>query len=150
MKDARCLRVFPTTLILSASLFLIPSVASGQTAGADSWIEVDASFYEVPAKALRGIANLEEAELDKLKKAKLIAQPRIAILDGQEAEVAIVTEIPVRSTTVTEQAAIGTTEFREVGLIFHIAPRAIDAGGNSGRESPAAQNRSDRSSPLIT
>lgn len=55
--------------------------------------------------------------------AKLLANPRILVLDNETAEMKIVSEIPYQE--LQESAlggAIGTTAFREVGVELHVTP----------------------------
>jgi type IV pilus assembly protein PilQ len=62
------------------------------------------------------------AEEDKIN-AKLLANPRILVLDNETAMIKIVSEIPYQELTETaEGGAIGTTSFREVGVELEVIP----------------------------
>jgi type IV pilus assembly protein PilQ len=62
--------------------------------------------------------------------AKLLANPRVLVLDNEEAQIKIITEIPYQKlnqgggTTV----AFGTTEFREVGVTLSVIPHLTRDG----------------------
>ena len=133
MIDARSRISLATCLILPAVMLLAPAEAAGQTDSSDVGLDqlrlfrIQAVFYEVRSKTLRQIAELDEADLDNLKGVKVIARPQIHVLDGCYAEFSSVGEIPVASSVITEQVAIGTTEFREFGLTFQVEPRAVAA-----------------------
>ena len=61
--------------------------------------------------------------------AKLLANPRIMVLDNEEAMIKIVEEIPFQELTETAQAGqIGTTEFREVGVELRVIPHVTRDG----------------------
>jgi len=61
--------------------------------------------------------------------AKLLANPRIMVLDNKEAMIKIVEEIPFQELTETAQAGqIGTTEFREVGVELRVIPHVTRDG----------------------
>ena len=55
--------------------------------------------------------------------AKLLANPRILVLDNEKASIKIITEIPYQELTQTsEGGSIGTTSFREVGVELVVTP----------------------------
>jgi len=55
--------------------------------------------------------------------AKLLANPRILVLDNEEALIKIISEIPYQELTETSGGgSIGTTEFREVGVELVVIP----------------------------
>lgn len=71
---------------------------------------------------------LLRAERDDIK-AKLLANPRILVLDNQQAEIKIVEEIPYQELTETSGGgSIGTTEFREVGVELRVTPHLTRDG----------------------
>ena len=55
--------------------------------------------------------------------AKLLANPRVLVLDNQKAQFKIVSEIPyIQLTETSGGGAMGTTEFREVGVELEVTP----------------------------
>ncbi len=71
---------------------------------------------------------LLRAEQDDIK-AKLLANPRILVLDNQQAEIKIVEEIPYQELTETSAGgSIGTTQFREVGVELRVTPHLTRDG----------------------
>lgn len=62
-------------------------------------------------------------------RAKLLASPRIMVLDNEEANIKIVEEIPFQELTETSQGgSIGTTKFREVGVELMVTPHLTRDG----------------------
>jgi len=62
-------------------------------------------------------------------RAKLLANPRIMVLDNQEAQIKIVEEIPYQELTETSGGgAIGTTQFRDVGVELLVTPHLTREG----------------------
>jgi type IV pilus assembly protein PilQ len=62
-------------------------------------------------------------------RAKLLASPRIMVLDNEEANIKIVEEIPYQELTETSGGgAIGTTKFREVGVELKVTPHMTRDG----------------------
>ena len=62
-------------------------------------------------------------------RAKLLANPRIMVLDNQEAEIKIVEEIPYQELTETSAGgSIGTTQFRDVGVELRVTPHLTRDG----------------------
>jgi type IV pilus assembly protein PilQ len=62
-------------------------------------------------------------------RAKLLASPRIMVLDNEEANIKIVEEIPYQELTETSGGgAIGTTKFREVGVELRVTPHLTRDG----------------------
>jgi type IV pilus assembly protein PilQ len=62
-------------------------------------------------------------------RAKLLANPRIMVLDNQQAEIKIVEEIPFQQLTDTSGGGnIGTTEFRDVGVELRVTPHLTREG----------------------
>lgn len=62
-------------------------------------------------------------------RAKLLANPRVLVLDNEQAEIKIVEEIPFQE--LTESAgggSIGTTEFRDVGVELRVTPHLTRDG----------------------
>ena len=88
------------------------------------------SFTETADAALRfGILNssvdintiirLEEEDVG----AKLLANPRIMVLDNETANIKIISEVPYQELTETAAGgSIGTTEFKEVGVELNVTP----------------------------
>ena len=67
--------------------------------------------------------------LDQTDGARLLARPTIMAYNRKEAEIKIVSEIPVQQLTQTQQGGdIGTTEFREAGIILKVTPEILDDG----------------------
>jgi type IV pilus assembly protein PilQ len=61
--------------------------------------------------------------------AKLLANPRILVLDNQKADIKIITEIPYQQITDTSGGgSIGTTAFREVGVELEVIPHITREG----------------------
>ena len=55
--------------------------------------------------------------------AKLLANPRILVLDNEKADIKIISEIPYQELTETSAGgSIGTTSFREVGVELEVTP----------------------------
>ena len=75
---------------------------------------------------LNGDTNLEarlKAARDDVK-ARLLANPKILVLNGQQADIKIVTEIPYQELTQTSGGGnIGTTKFKEVGVELMVTPQ---------------------------
>ena len=68
------------------------------------------------------------AEQDDVR-AKLLANPRILVLDNQTAEIKIVEEIPYQELTETSAGgSIGTTQFRDVGVELRVTPHLTREG----------------------
>jgi type IV pilus assembly protein PilQ len=62
-------------------------------------------------------------------RAKLLANPRILVLDNQKAEIKIVEEIPYQELTETSAGgSIGTTQFRDVGVELRVVPHLTRDG----------------------
>ncbi|MBL7214926.1 MAG: hypothetical protein ISS71_04535 [Phycisphaerae bacterium] len=62
-------------------------------------------------------------------RAKLLANPRIMVLDNQQAEIKIVDEIPYQELTETSGGgSIGTTQFRDVGVQLRVTPHLTRDG----------------------
>jgi type IV pilus assembly protein PilQ len=62
-------------------------------------------------------------------RAKLLANPRVMVLDNEEANIKIVEEIPFQELTQTSGGgSIGTTEFREVGVELRVVPHLTREG----------------------
>lgn len=62
-------------------------------------------------------------------RAKLLANPRIMVLDNQQAEIKIIEEIPYQELTQTSAGgSIGTTAFREVGVELRVTPHLTRDG----------------------
>jgi type IV pilus assembly protein PilQ len=62
-------------------------------------------------------------------RAKLLASPRIMVLDNQQAEIKIVEEIPYQELTETSAGGnIGTTQFRQVGVELRVTPHLTREG----------------------
>lgn len=62
-------------------------------------------------------------------RAKLLANPRIMVLDNQLAEIKIVEEIPYQELTETSAGgSIGTTAFRDVGVELRVTPHLTREG----------------------
>lgn len=62
-------------------------------------------------------------------RAKLLASPRIMVLDNEEANIKIVEEIPFQELTETSGGgSIGTTKFREVGVELTVTPHLTRDG----------------------
>ncbi len=62
--------------------------------------------------------------------AKLLANPRVLVLDNEEANIKIITEIPYQQLNQGggTTAAFGTTEFREVGVTLSVIPHLTRDG----------------------
>ena len=65
---------------------------------------------------------LLKAQENKIN-AKLLANPRILVLDNETAKIKIITEIPYQELTETSAGgSMGTTSFREVGVELEVVP----------------------------
>jgi len=62
-------------------------------------------------------------------RAKLLANPRVLVLDNEQAEIKIVEEIPYQELTESSDGgSIGTTEFRDVGVELRVTPHLTRDG----------------------
>ncbi|MHC5214724.1 MAG: secretin N-terminal domain-containing protein [Planctomycetota bacterium] len=63
-------------------------------------------------------------------RAKLLANPRVLVLDNEEAEIKIVEEIPYQQLTHSTEGGqgVGTTEFRDVGVELRVIPHLTRDG----------------------
>lgn len=62
-------------------------------------------------------------------RAKLLANPRVLVLDNEQAEIKIVEEIPYQELTETSAGgSIGTTQFRDVGIELRVIPHLTRDG----------------------
>ncbi len=63
-------------------------------------------------------------------RAKLLANPRVLVLDNEQAEIKIVEEIPYQQLTQSTEggSAVGTTEFRDVGVELRVTPHLTREG----------------------
>ncbi len=62
-------------------------------------------------------------------RAKLLANPRVLVLDNEQAEIKIVEEIPYQELTESSDGgSIGTTEFRDVGVELRVTPHLTREG----------------------
>lgn len=68
------------------------------------------------------------AEQDDVR-ARLLANPRVLVLDNEQAEIKIVEEIPYQELTQsTDGGSVGTTEFRDVGVELRVIPHLTRDG----------------------
>ena len=71
------------------------------------------------------IIRLEEEDVD----AKLLANPRVMVLDNEIANIKIISEIPYQELTQTAGGgSIGTTEFKDVGVELTVRPHLTRDG----------------------
>ncbi|MHC5158379.1 MAG: secretin N-terminal domain-containing protein [Planctomycetota bacterium] len=63
-------------------------------------------------------------------RAKLLANPRVLVLDNEQAEIKIVEEVPYQQLTQSTEggSAVGTTEFRDVGVELRVTPHLTREG----------------------
>ena len=63
-------------------------------------------------------------------RAKLLANPRVLVLDNEQAEIKIVEEIPYQQLTQSTEGGqgVGTTEFRDVGVELRVTPHLTREG----------------------
>lgn len=62
-------------------------------------------------------------------RAKLLANPRVLVLDNEQAEIKIVEEVPYQELTETSAGgSIGTTQFRDVGIELRVTPHLTRDG----------------------
>jgi general secretion pathway protein D len=67
--------------------------------------------------------------LHEANDARLLADPNVVVVDHEKAKIQIVTEIPYQERTQTSQGGdIGTTAFREVGVMLEVTPHMSDDG----------------------
>jgi general secretion pathway protein D len=65
--------------------------------------------------------------LDQTDGARLLADPTVIVLNLEEAQIRIVSEIPVQQLTQTDGGgSIGTTTFREAGITMSVIPEIAD------------------------
>jgi type IV pilus assembly protein PilQ len=61
--------------------------------------------------------------------AKLLANPRVMVIDNKEATIKIISEIPYQELSQTSGGGnIGTTQFKEVGVELKVTPHVTDHG----------------------
>jgi type II secretory pathway component GspD/PulD (secretin) len=83
-----------------------------------------------------GVINNNHFQFDALVhagqddvRAKLLANPRVLVLDNEEAQIKIVDEIPYQELTEsTEGGGVGTTAFRDVGVELRVTPHLTRDG----------------------
>jgi len=98
------------------------SGATDQASGIDALIRFGILNNSLNIDA---IIRAEQEEIS----AKLLANPRIMVLDNEEALIKIVEEIPFQELLETaEGGQIGTTEFREVGVELRVIPHVTREG----------------------
>jgi type IV pilus assembly protein PilQ len=75
------------------------------------------------------IDTLLRAQSESIK-AKLLANPRILVLDNQTAEIKIISQIPYQQLNQGggSSVAFGTTEFKEVGVTLNVLPHVTRDG----------------------
>ena len=63
-------------------------------------------------------------------RAKLLANPRVLVLDNEQAQIKIVEEIPYQQLTQSTEGsgAVGTTEFRDIGVELRVTPHLTRDG----------------------
>jgi type IV pilus assembly protein PilQ len=115
----------------------VDGVATGETTGFETGGFTPSSLSKSTADgAIRfGYLNNQididaiiHAGQEKIR-AKLLASPRIMVLDNEEANIKIVEEIPFQELTETSGGgAIGTTKFREVGVELKVTPHLTRDG----------------------
>jgi type II secretory pathway component GspD/PulD (secretin) len=54
---------------------------------------------------------------------RLLADPSVVVVDRKTAQFKIVTEVPLQQLTQTGQTNIGTTQFKEAGVVLKVTPR---------------------------
>jgi len=60
---------------------------------------------------------------------KILARPRLLVLDNQEAKIKIIEHVPYTKTTLTDQGnPMSTTEFKEVGTYLTVKPHITNDG----------------------
>lgn len=100
------------------SLFDLNSVISVPTAAGDpttafTFMNLSRSFD------LTAVLEL----LCQCKDSRLLADPRVTVVDRETAKMGVVTEIPIQQLTQTAQGGnIGTTTFREAGVTLEVTP----------------------------
>ncbi len=121
---------------------LITGVGTNPTAGKTSpFITGMFSGTAAKSKDTTGVLRLgflnANADVDALIKAqgetikaKLLANPRILVLDNQQAEIKIVSQIPYQQLNQGGGSSVsfGTTEFREVGVTLNVIPHLTRDG----------------------
>ncbi len=90
--------------------------------------DTDALFrFGILNKHINIDAALRAAQEDI--RAKLLANPRIMVLDNQQAEIKIIEQIPYQELTETSGGgSIGTTQFRDVGVELRVIPHLTRDG----------------------
>jgi general secretion pathway protein D len=67
--------------------------------------------------------------LQKAKDARLLADPNVAVLENEEALFKKVSQIPYQQLTQTQQGGqIGTTSFKEAGIVLRVTPKIASDG----------------------
>ncbi len=94
----------------------------GKTSGTDGLFR-----FGIVNDAVRLEAAIRAQQEDV--RAKLLANPRIMVLDNMQAEIKIVEEIPYQELTESSAGgSIGTTEFRDVGVELRVTPHLTRDG----------------------
>ncbi len=67
--------------------------------------------------------------LDQTKGSRLLADPHVTVVDRHMASLKVVTEVPVQQLTQTQQGgSIGSTAFKEAGIMLDVTPRIANDG----------------------
>jgi general secretion pathway protein D len=126
------------------TLLAAPAAATG-TSGVMTFMSLSRHFdFTSVVEALRTADD-----------AKLLADPSVMVLDGEEASIKIVTEIPYQQLTETSQGgAIGTVAFREAGVTLKVAPHIAADGTMQMQVTPsfsrlAGFTTGDNAQPII-
>jgi general secretion pathway protein D len=129
-----------STIDMNSSLFADPTAvatSSGGDAAAGAAGEATGAAdtaVATAASAFGGLTSLAHSTrhfnlnamilaLDQTDGARLLARPTIMAYDRIQAEIKIISEIPVQQLTQTDAGgSIGTTEFREAGITLTVTP----------------------------
>ena len=97
----------------------ISGAFSGATANAEDTIGALRLGWLNPAIDIDAVLRAQQENVS----AKLLANPRVLVLDNQKAQFKIISEIPyIQLTETSGGGAMGTTEFREVGVELEVTP----------------------------
>ncbi|WP_161625525.1 secretin N-terminal domain-containing protein [Sporomusa ovata] len=77
------------------------------------------------------------------KKGRLLASPRIAVLDGQTAQILIGDKLAVESTQISNGTTITSVTYVEVGIKLEVTPTIHDDGTITTHIKPEVSNKTD-------
>ncbi len=85
-------------------------------------------------------------QLVENKKGRLLASPRIAVLDGQTAQILIGDKLAVESTQISSNTTVTTVTYVEVGIKLEVTPTIHENGTITTHIKPEVSNKTDTTS----